>query len=288
MIPLKRIDHISMAAADWRTQSAKLERLLGFKFKHSWEAHPGQDFSGSVSQVRGTGIEFEVIQPAREGSFVQKFLDQQGPGLHHITAEVEDMDETVAELKRQGIEPFGGVSNDGDWTLTYIHPRDSGGILFQLFVPNQPGGHEEIEAGGGVVNLQRIDHVSMAVADIDKQVEWLERVMGFKDEGRFEIAHQGLLGCNLSIPGSKLRFEVIAPANEDSFVQKFIDTRRPGMHHVCCEVASVQATADALKAEGIEPFGGVIQSDWKPHTFLHPRDSGGVLFQLFEERERRD
>lgn len=288
MIPLKRIDHISMAAASWKDQSAKLEHLLGFKFKHSWQAEGSQDFSGSVSQVRGTGIEFEVIEPAGKGSFVQKFLDEQGPGLHHITAEVTDIEETAAELRRQGIEPFGGISNDGQWTVTYIHPRDSGGILWQLFVPNEPGKPEEIEAGGGVVNLQRIDHVSLAARDIDQQVEWLERVMGFKDLGRFEIEHQGMLGCNLSIPGSKLRFEVISAAREDSFVQKFIDTRRPGMHHICCEVASVQATADALKAEGIEPFGGVIQSDWKPHTFLHPRDSGGVLFQLFEERERRD
>jgi methylmalonyl-CoA/ethylmalonyl-CoA epimerase len=277
-----------MAAADWKAQSAKLERLLGFKFLHSWEASGGQDFSGCVSQVRNTGIEFEVIQPANGSSFVQKFLDTEGPGLHHITAEVEDIDETVAELERQGIKPFGGISNDGEWTLTYIHPRDSGGILWQLFVPNEKHDRPEVEAGGGVVNLQRVDHVSMGVADIDKQVEWLERVMGFKDLGRFENDQQGFYGCNLSIPGSRLRFEVIAPSRPDSFVQKFIDTRRPGMHHICCEVASVEATAAALKGEGIEPFGGVIQSDWKPHTFLHPRDSGGVLFQLFEERERRD
>jgi len=49
-------------------------------------------------------------------------------------------------------------------------------------------------------------------------------------------------------------------------------------------VASVEKAAEALRAEGIEPFGGVIESDWKKHTFIHPRDSGGVLFQLFEEQ----
>jgi methylmalonyl-CoA/ethylmalonyl-CoA epimerase len=284
---LKRADHISMAAADWRPQQAKLERLLGFTFVHSWGAHDGQDFSGCVSQVRNTGIQFEIIQPAGEGSFVQKFLDSNGPGLHHITVEVEDMDETVAELRRQGIEPFGGVQDDGDWIQTYIHPRDSGGILWQLFV-SKSGHTGTAEGAPGIVNLQRVDHVSMAVPDIDKQVEWLERVLGFQDMGRFENGQQAFYGCNLTIPGSKLRFEVIAPSRPESFVQKFIDSRRPGMHHICCEVASVHATAKALKSEGIEPFGGVIESDWKPHTFLHPRDSGGVLFQLFEERPRRD
>ena len=60
------------------------------------------------------------------------------------------------------------------------------------------------------------------------------------------------------------------------------------MHHICCEVASVERAAEALREEGIEPFGGIIDSGWKKHTFLHPKDSGGVLFQLFEESERRD
>jgi methylmalonyl-CoA/ethylmalonyl-CoA epimerase len=87
----------------------------------------------------------------------------------------------------------------------------------------------------------------------------------------------------MRIPNSKLQFEIMAPSRPDSFVQKFIDARRQGMHHICCVVESVDRAAAALKANGIEPFGGVIESDWHRHTFIHPKDSGGVLFQLFEE-----
>jgi methylmalonyl-CoA epimerase len=283
LLPLKRIDHISMAAPDWKQQADKLERLLGFKFLHSWEAHEGQDFSGSVSQVRGTGIEFEVIAPAGPKSFVQKFLDEQGPGLHHITAEVDDIDEAAAEMERLGMKPFGGITFDGMWRLTYIHPKDSGGILWQLFVPKTLPEEVDRNAGGGVVDLQRVDHVSMAVPDLDRQVEWQQRVFGMEVQGRWSEERLGYNGCVMTIPGSLLKFEMMEPTRPDSFVQKFIDTRRAGMHHICCEVASVERAAEALRAEGIEPFGGVIESDWRRHTFLHPRDSGGVLFQLFEE-----
>lgn len=287
MIPIKRVDHISMAAPSWREQSARLEKLLGFKFLHNFEAGPGEDFSGSVSQVRKTGIEFEVIEPAGENSFVQKFLDEQGPGLHHITVEVEDIHAAIAELERLGITPFGGLADDGMWLLTYIHPKESGGVLWQLFVSKEPPREVDRSAGGGVVDLQRVDHVSIAVNDIDQQVEWHERVFGMKELNRWRDDDLGYIGCNLSIPGSLLKFEMMQPTRPDSFVQKFIDERRPGMHHICCEVASVEAAAAALRQEGIEPFGGVIESDWKKHTFLHPRDSGGVLFQLFEE-DRKD
>ena len=87
----------------------------------------------------------------------------------------------------------------------------------------------------------------------------------------------------MTIPGSLLKFEMIQSARPGSFVEKFIDTRRPGMHHICCEVASVEAACEGLRANAVEPFGGIVDEGWKKHTFLHPRDSGGVLFQLFEE-----
>lgn len=283
MIPLKRIDHISMGAPSWKSQSDNLEKLLGFKFLHSWQAGPNSDFSGSVSQVRGTGIEFEIIEPAGPKSFVQKFLDESGPGLHHITAEVHDIQDTCDALEQMGIKPFGGITDDGMWKLTYIHPRDSGGILWQLFVPYKFPDEVDRNAGGGIVNLQRVDHVSLAVNDLQKQVEWQAMVFGMAEINRWTSESEGYQGANMSIPGSLLKLEIIQPTRPDSFVQKFIDARRQGMHHICCEVASVEAAAEALRQAGIEPFGGIIKSDWKTHTFIHPRDSGGVLFQLFEE-----
>jgi len=287
LLPVKRVDHISMAAESWQAQSEKLQRLLGFQFAHSWEAHPGEDFSGSVSEVRGTGIQFEIIQPAGEKSFVQKYLDERGPGLHHITLEVHDIDGAAAELERLGITPFGGITDDGMWRLTYIHPKESGGILWQLFSPNSADKPGTVEAGGGAVNLQRVDHVSMAVNDLDRQIEWQQRVFGMELQGRWQEDHLGYEGAVMTIPGSLLKFEMMQPLRPDSFVQKFIDERGTGMHHICCEVASVEAAAEGLRREGITPHGGVIESSWKRHTFLHPRDSGGVLFQLFEERAER-
>ena len=283
MLPIKRVDHISMAAPAWKPQAEKLERLLGFKFLHSWQAGPNSDFDGCVSQVRGTGIEFEIISPAGGQSFLQKFLREQGPGLHHITVEVHDIHEAAAEIERLGMNPFGGIVDDGMWNLTYIHPKDSGGILWQLFEPHRSPGEFDRSAGGGAVNLQRVDHVSMAVTDLERQIEWQQRVFGGEVEGRWSEERLGYHGAIMTIPGSLLKFEMIQPSRPDSFVQKFIDSRRAGMHHICCEVASVEEASAGLRANGIEPFGGVVDEGWKKHTFLHPKDSGGVLFQLFEE-----
>jgi methylmalonyl-CoA epimerase len=282
VITLKRVDHISMGAPDWKAQSGLLERILGFKFLHHFPAD-GADFEGCVSQVPGTGIEFEVISPAGPGSFVQKFLDEGGPGLHHITVEVHDIHETAAAIERLGMKPFGGIQDDGAWNLTYIHPKDSGGILWQLFVPHKFPPEQDRSTTGGATRVKRVDHVSMAVKDLDRQVEWQQRVFGMEPLSRWSDDQLGYNGCVMRIPNSLLQFEMMEPTRPDSFVQRFIDARRAGMHHICCEVESVERAAEALRANGIEPFGGVIESDWRRHTFIHPKDSGGVLFQLFEE-----
>lgn len=284
MIELTHVDHISMAAENAREQQARLERLLGFRFLYEFPAHEGSEFGGCTSQVRGTEMEFEVIEPARPGSFVRRFLDEGGPGLHHIAVEVRSIDETVAEMRRLGLTPFGGIAEDGQWRFTFIHPKESGGVLWQPFEWSRPVREMDRDAGGGVVGLVRMDHVSMAVPDADRQVEWQAKVFGMRLEGSWRDDHLGYDGRIMSIPGSKLEFEIVSPSRPDSFIQKFIDERRPGMHHICCEVESVEAAAAALRAEGIEPFGGIIDNGWKKHTFIHPRDSGGVLFQLFEER----
>lgn len=115
------------------------------------------------------------------------------------------------------------------------------------------------------MNLRRVDHVPMAGADLEKHVEWQQRVFGGEVEGRWEEEGLGYRGAIMTFPGSLLKFEIMQPSRRDSFVQKFSDTKRAGMHHIRCEVASVDEAAAALRANGIEPFGG-------------------VLFQLFEER----
>ncbi|MCA9844378.1 MAG: VOC family protein [Dehalococcoidia bacterium] len=285
MLKITHLDHIAMAAPSAPEQLKLLEKLLGFKPLYEFEGLRTAGFGGGTSQVKGTDIEFEVIDPNNPESFVHRFLAESGPGLHHIAIEVEDIDETVAELERQGLHAFGGVIGDGQWRSTFIHPKETGGILWQPFVWSREPRKFDRTAGGGIVGLKRVDHVSMAVPDRDRQVEFQQRVFGFELEGEgWHNEYEGYFGANMTIPNSQLRFEIIAPSRPDSFVQKFIDKRRPGMHHICCEVESVEAAAAALREHGIEPFGGIIDAGWKKHTFIHPKDSGGVLFQLFEER----
>lgn len=273
-----------MGATDWKSQASKLQRLLGFKLYETPGPKPVSDFDASMSEVPETDIGFEVMSPNTPDSFVQKFLDESGPGLHHIAIEVDDIHKAASDLEALGLTPFGGVDDDGAWHVTYIHPREGGGVLYQIFQPHVvKKGADRSTPDRGVAKVVRADHVSVATRDIEKQIAFQEQVLGMKTASRWEDQKLGYLGAVMEIPYSKLRFELMQATRSDSFVQQYIDASRPGMHHICLQVESVEGAVEGLRSEGIEAFGGIVESDWRRHTFLHPKDSGGVLFQLFEE-----
>ena len=92
----------------------------------------------------------------------------------------------------------------------------------------------------------------------------------------------------LETPTRQLRFEVIAPAASDCFVQRFLDRRGPAIHHVTFEVGDWDRAVAACAYHGVAIFGersgetsGV---PWR-EAFIHPRYTGGMLAQFFWEAE---
>ena len=76
-----------------------------------------------------SGVGWEVMAPRGDDSFLHRFLaGAQGPGLHHVAFQVDDLDAAMAELRTQGIEPFGTETAEehNDRAVTYLHPRRGG------------------------------------------------------------------------------------------------------------------------------------------------------------------
>ncbi len=131
--------------------------------------------------------------------------------------------------------------------------------------------------------IKRIDHVSIAARSIEERAEFFGKLFGMELGGRFDQPEDGYNGVELRIPGSDTKWEILEPAGEDSFVERFLAQRGPGVHHVTFEVEDIEEAARELRAMGIEPFGMRVVSDWNKELFIHPRDAGGVLIQLSEQ-----
>jgi methylmalonyl-CoA epimerase len=85
------------------------------------------------------GFTIELLCPYREDSVIQRYLERRGPGVHHVSFMVPDLDAALAELERLGVRvahvhdyPADVAFEGHHWREAFIHPRDAFGVLLHL------------------------------------------------------------------------------------------------------------------------------------------------------------
>jgi methylmalonyl-CoA/ethylmalonyl-CoA epimerase len=130
--------------------------------------------------------------------------------------------------------------------------------------------------------LSTIDHVGVAVDDIDAAVSLYRDSLGMPLVHRETVAEQGVEAALLDIGHSHV--ELLQPLGPDTAVGKFLARRGPGLHHVAYRVQDVERTLAELAAAGLrlideQPRTGIRGSRV---AFLHPASTGGVLTELVQ------
>jgi methylmalonyl-CoA epimerase len=128
----------------------------------------------------------------------------------------------------------------------------------------------------------RIDHIGVAVADLDAAIELHTGVYGMPLVHRETLADQGVEAALLDVGDSHV--ELLAPLADDTPVGRFLARRGPGLHHVAYAVQDVGAALEELRAAGLRlideaPRTGIRGSQV---AFLHPATAGGALTELVE------
>ena len=131
MLGIKRMDHVCMVVWKLDERLPMPTELFGMRVVGRFQ-NPHAGYNGVALDIPGGGAQWELLEPSSDDSFIARYLRERGPGLHHVTFEVESVDKATAALKEYGYDPFGGRSYDG-YKEVYIHPRDGGGVLFQLY-----------------------------------------------------------------------------------------------------------------------------------------------------------
>lgn len=135
------------------------------------------------------------------------------------------------------------------------------------------------------VGLLRVDHVGIAVPDLDKAIEFYADTFGLRCVHQETNEEQGVREAMLAVgDGSGPRIQLLAPAGPGSAIAKFLDRSGPGLQQLAYTVADVEVAAEALRARGLRllydtPKRGTAGSRI---NFVHPKDAGGVLVELVE------
>ena len=289
MLNIIRIDRVGTAVPALEPQVALLEGLFGLR-----AGEPSFDEEERATRVRlsipgGSDIDWEVATPADEQSYLQSFISgPAGPGIHHVLLRVPDLDEAVEELRRLAVEPWSDDWTDPDAPIEecFIHPRRGGhGFLFRLRGPGDDERPPPVEERADTLGIIALNHLSHAHSDRDELAFWYARVFGMQSFHRSpEDPESAFVTDVLETPTRQMRWEVLQPFGHRSFVQRFLDRRGPGIHHVTFEVADWQRALDACEAHGVGTFGereGVTEGARWSEAFIHPRQVGGMLVQFF-------
>jgi LAO/AO transport system kinase len=128
-----------------------------------------------------------------------------------------------------------------------------------------------------------LDHLGVAVNHLEDRIAVYRDLLGLDLEGTETVPGEGVRVAFL--PAGRTRIELLEPTDPGSTVAKFLATRGEGIHHLCFEVADLDAAVARFRSAGLQPIGEVrAGAEGARVIFIHPRGTGGVLIELRDPR----
>jgi methylmalonyl-CoA/ethylmalonyl-CoA epimerase len=129
-----------------------------------------------------------------------------------------------------------------------------------------------------VADRPRIAHVGIAVADLDSALAFYRDVLGIEAHSPEQVD-----GANIvSLPFGDAQVELLAPADADGPIARFLARRGPGIHHICYRVPDLDAAIEACRNAGYRLVDEVPRQGaaGRRIAFVHPKATAGILLEL--------
>ena len=147
--------------------------------------------------------------------------------------------------------------------------------------------HIDVRRALATALVTAVDHVGIAVADLDAAIAWYHDHLGMILVHEEVNEDQGIREAMLSVrgaPTASAQVQLMAPLDESSVIARFLDKRGPGIQQLAYRVSDLDSLTERLRKQGIRllydaPRRGTANSRI---NFIHPRDAGGVLIELVE------
>lgn len=132
--------------------------------------------------------------------------------------------------------------------------------------------------------VTRIDHVGIAVADLDEAIDFYARTFGMSVAHEETNEEQGVREAMLAVGDSGSWIQLLAPLSADSPIGRFLDRSGPGIQQMAYTVTDVEAVSDHLRSVGVRLLydSPKIGTGGSLINFTHPKDTGGVLIELVQ------
>ncbi|MGC8975491.1 MAG: methylmalonyl-CoA epimerase [Thermoprotei archaeon] len=129
----------------------------------------------------------------------------------------------------------------------------------------------------------KLDHIGIAVKNLEEAVRFYRDVLGLELEGIEEVPEENVRVAMFRVGDS--RIELLQGTTQDSAISKFIEKRGEGIHHIAVRVNDVDRLAEVLKNKGatlVYERSKLVSRGSRKINFIHPKSTSGVLLELVE------
>jgi methylmalonyl-CoA/ethylmalonyl-CoA epimerase len=283
-----RVDHVSIAVHD-------IDAALGFfrgclPIEMHVEKRPGYTDDFNWCDFYLGDFKLELIEGTRSDSFVRRFIEKRGEGMHHLSIEVTELEPLIERLAADGIRIVDRFdAGDGDMTA-FISPRSAFGVLVQfwqvpqIIPPDRPRAASFRLRSGHTVQL-RVDHVSMAVRSIETAMGFFQRYFPVQEPRAKHPGYDGSFALtNFRLNGYKIEL-IEEAAGRSGFVSRFLERRGEGLHHLSIDVDRLDPLLAQLEADGVRIVDRTEFGAGRQTAFISPRSAHGALIQFWQEPE---
>ena len=131
--------------------------------------------------------------------------------------------------------------------------------------------------------IKKVEHIGIAVKDINPSITLFEKLLGVKSYKTEKILSEGVNTAFFGISDQKI--ELLSSINKGSAIEKFLESKNEGVHHIALLVDSLEFEINRLEGLGFQFISKTPKegADNKRIVFLHPKSTNGVLVELCEE-----
>jgi methylmalonyl-CoA epimerase len=291
LAPRLVVDHVSIAVRD-------IDDALAFFRRHFPVAMGVPKRPGYVPEFNWCDFylgrfKIELIESAAPGSFVDRFLARRGPGFHHWSLYTDRLEPLVTRMEADGLRVVDKFDTGDGEATAFLSPRSAYGVLIQFWqvgaaaAPAERPDVASFALRDGRPVRTRVDHLSVAVRNIDATLRFFETYFPFRLR---RPPHPGWDGTFLvaSFYVDDYKIELIqGRPGHASFVERFIERRGEGLHHIAIDVDDLDAYTGELEADGVRIVDRRALRHGIKTAFISPRSAFGTLIQLWQPAEFR-
>ena len=135
------------------------------------------------------------------------------------------------------------------------------------------------------MNISNIEHIGIAVKNLDEAIKFYEEIFGLKCYAVEEVTDQKVKTAFFQVGQTKV--ELLETTDPDGPIGKFIEKRGEGIHHIAFAMKGLQSSLDELREKGIRLIDEKARkgAEGLNIAFIHPKDTQGVLIELCEHPE---